>query len=443
MRRVKPWLAGLITLAVIPTLLTAAAPSVNAAARVATAVVTPEPIPTSFTFTGSGYGHGVGMSQYGARGMALAGSTASDIVTHYYSGTTVAAVDDSMVMRVNLLHRVTKIFVRSEALAAGGGGISVTVTGLPAVQGTIGDTFSVVAGTSQVTVLLTRAGVTTTVGVGPSAIFRWSGTRSRGTLGTAAAVANVATTVAGFASTGHRYRYGYLYVAPTVASPTTFEVLNVVRMHDEYLRGIAEVPSSWPTASLQAQVIAARSYALTHVGTGTVHSLCLCNVDDGGGPYYDQVFAGYAKESGAGGALWRAAVLATAGSPTTGQAVMLGAKPVRTYYFSASGGSTQASKDVWGGVLSYAVSVDDHWSMDKSVPWSSWIPRVRTQAQVAAAFGLPDVVRIDLTDRLGSKAVHTAIGYSSTGAQATISGGSLRSRLSLPSAWVWTSDAAV
>ena len=36
-----------------------------------------------------GYGHGVGMSQYGARGMALEGKTAREIVTWYYTGTEV------------------------------------------------------------------------------------------------------------------------------------------------------------------------------------------------------------------------------------------------------------------------------------------------------------------------------------------------------------------
>ena len=38
------------------------------------------------TMTVHGYGHGVGMSQYGARGMALEGKTAEEIVTWYYSG---------------------------------------------------------------------------------------------------------------------------------------------------------------------------------------------------------------------------------------------------------------------------------------------------------------------------------------------------------------------
>ena len=37
-----------------------------------------------------GYGHGVGMSQVGANAMAQQGSTYRDILTHYYTGTTLA-----------------------------------------------------------------------------------------------------------------------------------------------------------------------------------------------------------------------------------------------------------------------------------------------------------------------------------------------------------------
>ncbi|HZG74300.1 MAG TPA: stage II sporulation protein D [Paenibacillus sp.] len=37
-------------------------------------------------FRTEGYGHGVGMSQWGANGMAKEGSTAEDILLHYYSG---------------------------------------------------------------------------------------------------------------------------------------------------------------------------------------------------------------------------------------------------------------------------------------------------------------------------------------------------------------------
>ncbi len=41
----------------------------------------------TFTFSGEGWGHGVGLSQYGAKGMAVAGFTYDEILTHYYTGT--------------------------------------------------------------------------------------------------------------------------------------------------------------------------------------------------------------------------------------------------------------------------------------------------------------------------------------------------------------------
>lgn len=43
-------------------------------------------LPDRFVFRGKGFGHGVGMSQWGAQGMALAGASAEQILTHYYRG---------------------------------------------------------------------------------------------------------------------------------------------------------------------------------------------------------------------------------------------------------------------------------------------------------------------------------------------------------------------
>lgn len=43
----------------------------------------------SVTFTTIGYGHGVGMCQYGAKGMATGGSDYREILTHYYTGTSI------------------------------------------------------------------------------------------------------------------------------------------------------------------------------------------------------------------------------------------------------------------------------------------------------------------------------------------------------------------
>ncbi len=46
----------------------------------------------TFIFTGEGWGHGVGMSQYGAKGMAAAGFSYDEILTHYYQGTHLESV---------------------------------------------------------------------------------------------------------------------------------------------------------------------------------------------------------------------------------------------------------------------------------------------------------------------------------------------------------------
>lgn len=42
--------------------------------------------PPALVLTGRGFGHGLGMSQWGAQGMALAGQTYDEILTHYYTG---------------------------------------------------------------------------------------------------------------------------------------------------------------------------------------------------------------------------------------------------------------------------------------------------------------------------------------------------------------------
>ena len=64
---------------------------------------------------------------------------------------------------------------------------------------------------------------------------------------------------------------------------------------EEYLFGIGEVPSSWPTESLRAQAIAARSFALYKIRKYGVQESCNCHVYDGSN---DQVYVGWDKEGG-------------------------------------------------------------------------------------------------------------------------------------------------
>jgi len=56
-------------------------------------------------FTGRGWGHGVGMCQVGAYGMGLRGHHYSDILTHYYSGVSLATLQPVSRERYEALSR--------------------------------------------------------------------------------------------------------------------------------------------------------------------------------------------------------------------------------------------------------------------------------------------------------------------------------------------------
>ncbi|NDI24635.1 MAG: hypothetical protein EBY87_03740, partial [Actinobacteria bacterium] len=53
-----------------------------------------------------------------------------------------------------------------------------------------------------------------------------------------------------------QYRYGQIVFKSIVTPVTSYlAVTTTLRLHDEYLWGLGEVPSSWPPAALEAQAI--------------------------------------------------------------------------------------------------------------------------------------------------------------------------------------------
>ncbi|NBV66833.1 MAG: hypothetical protein EBR75_07200, partial [Actinobacteria bacterium] len=72
-------------------------------------------IPTAISFSGKGYGHGVGMSQIGARGLALAGDTATAIMNYYYPGSDVTPLTDDQILRVNIGNQLTSASLKSDS----------------------------------------------------------------------------------------------------------------------------------------------------------------------------------------------------------------------------------------------------------------------------------------------------------------------------------------
>ena len=270
---------------------------------------------------GKGFGHGVGMSQDGAYWMGRAGASTEQILGQFYPGTGLATTSsDSPLVRVDVLDiggppaSTVVSFPESGAIfdALGGAqspGFPVTVPaggsvtlawdgsrysvqgGTPAAHSTAAVRASsaaqpqsaVVASsllpTFPSTTTTTRPSTTTTVashpsssgpggsagsGAGGSGGSAGSGNgspqatsaRPLWAVPTAGGHAGQGTTTA--TSTGRTYRGAVEATGET----GTFRLVNQLVVED-YLKGMGEVlDPNWPPASLRAQAIAARTYAL-------------------------------------------------------------------------------------------------------------------------------------------------------------------------------------
>ncbi|WP_313817283.1 SpoIID/LytB domain-containing protein [Citricoccus sp.] len=371
--------------------------------------------PVSFTVTGSGWGHGVGMSQYGARAMAAGGKTSGQILDHYYRP---AVVRDGP-NRVNENIRVH--LVTTKRIAVGGTSkVRVRASGSTSATETTGAVTFTADGDRVVATLPdgTRQS-------GGSVALEWTGTRFwKG------AASTITVPDANGTSTDLVLRHGRVQV--TVNGGGELNVVTELRMNDEYLYGVDEMPSLWPGAALEAQTVAGRSYALRNMGS--LRSDCDCHVYD---DVRSQKFTGWAKENeGAGGvygARWKAAVEATS------QRVLFhnGSVAEATYY-SSSGGHTRGAEEQWGNKVPYLTSRPDPYSLQDAAnnPNRSWTASL-TPAQMARAFGLPHVVTVAETAQNSNSGYTDWItATASDGTTATLTGNQFRSRLGLKSAFI-------
>jgi SpoIID/LytB domain protein len=361
-------------------------------------------IPATFAFTGSGYGHGVGMSQIGAKERAAQGESATAILNYYYKDVEVVPVLDTYTVRVNIGHALKSVVFTTTS----------TGTSLQLLANDL--LLSSVANKKKLTLSISSDGKTIKGYELPLLTLRWSG----------GSTPWVSVTKSGVTE---RFRYGYIQVKVVKGA---LEVTNSLALHDEYLLGISEVSSSWPAAMLEAQTIASRSYALSKMGS--IKPSCDCHLYS---HIVDQNFVGYAKEGEAKyGKIWRQAVLRTVVDTSTGLAILSNGKPIQAYYFSSSGGATQTSADAWGGFTSYTQSVADTASVNTLLNprFATWSAST-TQALVAAAFGLPNVVSLEIISRNSAGAVTWIKGTSQEGVSQMLRGDTFRSRAKLPSPW--------
>ena len=403
------------------------------------------PVTTTTVFiSGHGYGHGVGMSQYGAYGMARAGYSFAGILGFYYPGTELGKAPVSVV-RVLLADAVPTVSVSSVApfVAIDGAGKSWP---LPAGEVVLDTTLSLPVGDAGA--LLPVAGPV--VFKPKSAALALGGKRFRGSLKvglvpqappvptisaiqaplpvttpTATTLTPTTTTSAPASTTPAPNSSppvaGALPPAAIPAPASGLRVVNRVGL-EAYIAGVVprEVPASWPAATLQAQAVAARSYALAHRSVDSDFDL-----------YADersQVYGGIAAEQLA----TTAAVRATAAS------VLLYAGRVADTLFSASnGGRTLSAAEAYPGNPDpppYLVARDDPYDASAS-PYATWGPVAVPAATIESALGLPGTL-VDLTIDSTRSARPTQIVAITSSGQVRIAPARLRAALGLRSSWV-------
>jgi len=268
---------------------------------------------TSFSFVGGGWGHGVGMSQYGACALAAGGSDAPSILGWYYRGTALTTVSEATDLRVLLA---------------------------------VGSTFTLVTGGTT-----SIAGVGT-VGAGATITVTRSGSNIvlRGAVN-ATKASEISVNPSGSAlrvtPPGSRFNRGVLRIGLNGGGGLR-AVMGGMSTND-YLRGLGEVPSSWPAEALKAQAIAGRTIAQ---GKATRAGRWSSDYDLSAA--IDGAYIGYEKEFGALGSAWVAAVNATNGRVITYNGALISA-----VYSSSSGGYTENSEVVWVSALPYLRGVPD------------------------------------------------------------------------------------
>jgi SpoIID/LytB domain protein len=317
----------------------------------------------SFTFTGGGFGHGVGLSQYGARGAARAGLNSTQILQHYYTGSSVGTAAEPNDLRIRL-------GTWSSATVG-----STTNTGTGEVTLLVDGNWAGVAprGT-QIAFTPNGSGITAKIGNGATFNGSW-----------AAVEFNYSGSIIQTGPSGTRFDRGVLVATSTGSSVQ----LNINRLTmTEYLYGLAEIPSSWEVPALEAQVIAARSYAINRRrGPSSSFDLEATTVD--------QVYAGYDKAAGGSFDRWKGAVDSTAGKVVKAP----DGSVANALYSSGHGGISEDNDYVFGGAsapgtpISYLRSVNDPYEANSDNPYYRWT-RTYTGAELGTWFGIGTVTAV-------------------------------------------------
>jgi SpoIID/LytB domain protein len=361
------------------------------------------------------------MSQWGEYGMASQGQTAAQILDFYYPGTQTGTIANPAV-RV----RLGGATGTDLTIAAGFGNQTLTDNGhggqvvpLPATVGGV----AVTRWSAQAT----TPGSLALMGFWQGAWHPYPTATPLVTPGPVRFASDAGTLRLVYPDNTQQEYQGVLDAAFEGA---VLRVIDTLPM-EQYLDGVVphESPNYWPAAALQAQAIAARSFAAARLGSGALYDIC----DD----TVCQTFSGVARYDANGVrtplqfAESNAAVVATANQIRT-----YGGKVISAQYFSSDGGWT-----VDGGVP-YKPAQPDPW--DVVSPDHNWTVAV-SAATISNAF--PSVGALtgfvvnsrDGHGEWGGRVLSVTLSGSS--GSLTVTGDQFRSALGLKSTW-WSAGAS-
>jgi SpoIID/LytB domain protein len=354
----------------------------------------------SFPIEGHGWGHGRGMSQYGAQGGAQLGKTADQITAFYYPGTAKQVYGNTQIRVLLQADEGTDL----QVLPATGLKVTDTATGAASTLPGGRSRWRITHDSTGFRVASLVGSTWTTYVFGGHSTFagpvRFSGP------------ALVRVLFPGGTSRDYRtsVQAGY-------RTSTTIYSVAVLSMED-YLFGVVpkESSSSWPAAALQAQAIAARSYAAykrEHAPSSQVFDICDTT--------QCQVFGGTNAYSAGGEKTPQEA-------SSTNDAVKASSGVVRTFEGKAIFAEFSASNGGWSvaGDVPYLAAQQDDWDGVTGSSVHSWTATL-TAAQIQARYpSVGTLKRLRMTSRDGNgewggrvKAV-TLEGVNSSGAATSV-----------------------
>lgn len=221
-------------------------------------------------------------------------------------------------------------------------------------------------------------------------------------------------------------------------------VINRVNV-EEYLYAVvaSEMSPAWPAAALEAQAIAARTYAFANMGQYEHLGFDLW------GTVISQAYSGVSAET---------ASTRTAVNASRGQILTYNGKPIAAFFTGNSGGYTENSQDLWNFSLPYLQAVSDpllpprdsllppddlarwlssrpetysshpKYSARSSYRWVLWVPRLELEYRINSVKKIGTITSVITTGR-GFTGVVKQVLVKGTGGECLMKSDDIRKKL--------------